>query len=113
MCGLHYVSCDCATIIDDDFQNPPKDILKLVIKLRKGYDVVYSFYDVKLPHWFRNFGSWFNDLVATALLKKPRDLYLSSFKAMNKRLVEAIIQYQGLIHILIELKLQSSKGPFL
>lgn len=95
MCGLNYVSGDCVAIIDDDFQNPPGEIIKLVEKLREGYDVVYSRYEEKKHHWFRNFGSDFNDWVATKLLKKPKGLYLSSFKVMRKSLVESIIKYTG------------------
>src|SRR5690606_27136610 len=32
MCGLHFVSGKYAAIIDDDFQNPPSEILKLYQK---------------------------------------------------------------------------------
>jgi undecaprenyl-phosphate 4-deoxy-4-formamido-L-arabinose transferase len=95
MCGLHQVTCDAAVIIDDDFQNPPEEIIKLVEKLGEGHDVVYSYYAHKQHHWFRNLGSRFNDRVASALLKKPRGLYLSSFKAMNRFLVKTIIGYSG------------------
>lgn len=95
MCGLRHVTCDCVSIIDDDFQNPPDEIIKLVNKLKEGYDVVYSYYEKKQHHWFRNLGSNFNDWVATKLLKKPKGLYLSSFKVMNFFLVRTVIQYEG------------------
>ncbi|MBD3306597.1 glycosyltransferase [candidate division KSB3 bacterium] len=95
MCGLHYVTGDCVAIIDDDFQNPPAEILKLVEKSREGYDVVYSYYTEKCHSWFRNLGSRFNDWVATKLLKKPKDLYLSSFKVISAPLIRTIIDYQG------------------
>jgi glycosyltransferase involved in cell wall biosynthesis len=95
MCGLRYTTCDAVVIMDDDFQNPPSEALKLVDKLAEGYDVVYSRYDAKKHHWFRNVGSWFNDRVASALLKKPKNLYLSSFKAMNRFLIDTVVQYGG------------------
>lgn len=95
MCGLNYVTGDYVAIIDDDFQNPPGEILSLVNKLCEGYDVVYSAYDEKHHSWFRNLGSAFNDWVATKLLNKPRGLYLSSFKVISASLVSVIIQYQG------------------
>ena len=96
MCGLNYVTGDCVAIIDDDFQNPPSEILLLVEKLREGgYDVVYSHYANKRHSWFRNMGSAFNDWVATRLLGKPKGLYLSSFKVMNASSVRSVIQYQG------------------
>lgn len=95
MCGLNYVTGDSVTIIDDDFQNPPTEILRLVKKLSTGYDVVYSYYEQKQHSWFRNIGSKFNNRVATMLLNKPSDLYLSSFKTIDSSLVKIIVQYQG------------------
>jgi len=95
MCGLNHVTGDAVVIIDDDFQNPPSEILPLVIKLLEGYDIVYSYYEKKQHNWFRNFGSMVNDRVATMLLSKPANLYLSSFKAISAPLVDIVIQYTG------------------
>ncbi len=95
MCALNHITGDCAVIIDDDFQNPPKEIILLVEALEKGYDVIYSRYEEKKHHVFRNIGSKFNDITATWLLKKPRNLYLSSFKAIRREVVDEIIKYQG------------------
>ena len=36
MCGLNHVKGQYAVIIDDDFQNPPSEILKLVDKAKEG-----------------------------------------------------------------------------
>src|SRR6185503_7658776 len=44
---------------------------------------------------FRNLGSRFNDRIATLMLHKPKDLYLSSFKVMNRFVVNEIIKYKG------------------
>lgn len=95
ICGLNYATGDYTVIIDDDFQNPPSEILALINEANKGYDVVYSRYEEKKHHWFRNLGSKFNDLVATWLLDKPNGLYLSSFKLIRKEVVEEIVKYKG------------------
>jgi len=96
MAGLNHLTGDCVAIIDDDFQNPPTEILALVRKMIEGdYDVVYSYYARKKHSWFRNFGSMVNDRVASVLLKKPRKLYLSSFKVIRADLVRFICQYRG------------------
>ena len=84
MAGLNYASGDCVVIMDDDLQNPPSEVVKLVNKLQEGYEVVYSRYDEKRHSVFRNFGSWVNDRVATIMLDKPSDLYLCSFKAISR-----------------------------
>src|SRR5437879_7590531 len=62
---------------------------------RKHYYVVYGHYIEKKHSWFRNVGSRFNNLIATLMLHKPKDLYLSSFKVMNRFLVNEIIKYRG------------------
>lgn len=95
MCGLRHCTSDAVVIIDDDFQNPPQEILKLAEKLNAGYDVVYSYYPKKYHAAWRNLGSSFNNWVAARLLRKPKGLYLSSFKAMNRFLVSKVIEYEG------------------
>lgn len=95
MAGLNYSTGDCAVIMDDDFQTPPEEVHKLVEKLREGYDVVFSFYEKKHHNIFRNLGSRFNNFVSSILLNKPFDLYLSSFKVINRFLIENIIKYKG------------------
>lgn len=95
MAGLQYSTGEIAVIIDDDLQNPPSEIIKLIEEVNKGYDVVYSKYEHKQHGYFRNFGSKINDIAATILLKKPRSLYLSSFKAINRFLINEIIKYTG------------------
>jgi hypothetical protein len=62
---------------------------------RKKYDVVYGHYIAKKHSWFRNLGSRFNDWIATLMLHKPRDLYLSSFKVMNRFVANEITKYRG------------------
>jgi glycosyltransferase involved in cell wall biosynthesis len=96
MCGLNHTKGDYTVIIDDDFQNPPSEIIKLLETAQKGdFDVVYGQYDEKKHHQFRNFGSWFVNQVTTSLFQKPQDLYLSSFKIIKKEVVEGICKYKG------------------
>src|SRR5262249_8323037 len=45
--------------------------------------------------WFRNLGSRFNDRIATLMLHKPKDLYLSSFKVINRFVADQITKYRG------------------
>ena len=95
MAGLNYCTGDYAVFLDDDFQNPPSEIVKLVNKITEGYDVVFSFYEKKEHHFFRNLGSKANNYLASFLLHKPKDLYLSSFKVINRFMIDEIIKYQG------------------
>lgn len=94
MAGLNYMSGDYALIMDDDLQNPVGEVKKLIAyAVKSDYDVIYTFYGKKFHTLFRNIGSKFNNFVASIMLKKPRNLYLSSFKIMNSFLAKEIIKY--------------------
>lgn len=94
MAGLNHISGDYAVIMDDDFQNPIREVKKLIdYAVQSEYDVVYTYYEKKEHSLFRNLGSLFNDRVANVMLGKPKDLYLSSFKIIRKSLVDEIIKY--------------------
>jgi len=95
MAGLNNCSGDYAVIMDDDLQHSVDSLLDLIkfgIKEKNNFDVVYAYYDKMKYNLFRNFGRKFNDLVANLLLDKPRFLYLSSFKFINRFLVSEIIK---------------------
>jgi glycosyltransferase involved in cell wall biosynthesis len=94
MAGLNQCCGDYAVIIDDDFQNKISEVNKLIVfAIEHDYDVVYTWYCKKHHTLFRNAGSWFNDQVANFMLKKPKALYLSSFKMINRFLIDEIIKY--------------------
>jgi len=94
MAGLNNMEGDYVVIMDDDFQNPVTEVAKLINYAKESdLDVVYTFYSKKYHSFLRNLGSKFNDFVATIMLKKPKNLYLSSFKILNKFISQEIIKY--------------------
>ena len=96
LAGLTQARGGYVALMDDDGQNPPEEVVRMLDELkRKNYDVIYGHYIEKKHSWFRNAGSRFNNLIATLMLHKPKDLYLSSFKVMNRFLVNEIIKYRG------------------
>ncbi|MHC1791700.1 glycosyltransferase family 2 protein [Solidesulfovibrio sp.] len=96
MAGLCQSAGDYVVVMDDDFQNPPAEAARLVeAAVAGGYDVVYGAFREKCHGVFRNWGSCFNDKVATWLLAKPPQLYLSSFKCLSRFVVDRITDYAG------------------
>jgi glycosyltransferase involved in cell wall biosynthesis len=94
MAGLNQVTGEFAIIMDDDLQNPISEVRKLINHIQMNdFDVVYTYYEKKEHSFFRNLGSQFNDKVANVMLDKPKDLYLSSFKIINRFLVNELIKY--------------------
>ncbi len=96
LAGLSYAHGRYAAVLDDDGQNPPEELCPMLAELKRGkFDVVYGHYIDKQHSWFRNAGSWFNDRIATMVLGKPKEIYLSSFKVMTRLVVDQIIKYRG------------------
>src|SRR6266478_6638209 len=86
LAGLSHTRGQYVAVLDDDGQNPPEEITRMLQELkRKNFDVVYGHYIEKKHSRFRNAGSWFNDRVATFLLQKPKELYFSSFEIIKHR----------------------------
>lgn len=96
LAGMNHAAGAYVGVLDDDGQNPPDELLRMLSEIKaKNYDVVYGRYRVKRHGVLRNLGSWFADRMANVMLKKPRELYLSSFKVMNRFVVDEVIKYRG------------------
>src|SRR5262245_24782278 len=95
MAGLRQASGEVVVIMDDDLQHDPGDIALLYSELSKGYDVVYASFERKEQALWKNLGSWFTDRVAVLVLGKPKDIYMSPFKAIRREVVDTIVRYDG------------------
>ncbi|MBE7497847.1 MAG: glycosyltransferase [Verrucomicrobiaceae bacterium] len=82
--------------LDDDLQNPVSEAVRLLRHLRSsGAEIAYSCYEAKQHAWWRNAGSRLSNSCATLLLGKPRHLYLSSFRAVRRELIDRVARYSG------------------
>ena len=82
--------------MDDDLQNPPAEVARLYEHARKsGKDVTYTSFAEKQHGLWRNFGSWFANRTADIMLDKPKGLYLSTFRCMNRFIADRVTSYDG------------------
>ncbi|MBV8654095.1 MAG: glycosyltransferase family 2 protein [Alphaproteobacteria bacterium] len=96
MAGLRHTSGAWVITMDDDLQNPPSEVVRLLEYAQKsGKQVIYTWYGTKEHAAWRNFGSRFTNKVADYLLDKPKGFYLSSFRCMSAFVVEHITRYDG------------------
>jgi polyisoprenyl-phosphate glycosyltransferase len=95
MAGLNLVSGQFIVLMDDDLQHPPEAIPGMLDKLAAGADVCYTNYANRQHAAWKIAGSKFNDLMASWLLSKPKGLYLSSFKALKRGVVDQIRNHEG------------------
>ena len=96
MAGLRHASGAHIITMDDDLQNPPEEVERLLVFAQgSGKEVIYTFYDEKQHPVWRNLGSRFANRVADFVLEKPRGLYLSSFRCISAFVVREITRYEG------------------
>ena len=110
MAGFHYCSGDITVCLDDDGQTPANEVGKLLDKIEEGYDVVYAKYEHKKHSAFRNFGSKVNEIMTRFMLGKPRELYVSSYFAARKFVVDEMLRYQNSYPYVIGLVLRTTKN---
>lgn len=110
MAGLRHAQGDYVVCMDDDGQTPADEVDKLLSKLEEGYDAVYAQYGHKQHSAFRNLGSKVNGVMTRIMLEKPKDLYISSYFAVQKFVVEDMIRYENSYPYVIGLVLRATKN---
>lgn len=110
MAGFHYVSGDIVVCLDDDGQTPADEVGKLIEKIKDGYDVVYASYENKRHSGFRNWGSAVNSKMTEIMLGKPKELYISSYFASRRFIIEEMLHYEGCYPYVIGLVLRTTKN---
>ena len=95
MAGFNLAHGDYVFSLDDDGQMPIESVIPMITKLKEGYDVVFGRYEEVKQSAARNLGSKVNAVMTEILLKKPKNLYMSSFWVTRYKVIEEIIKYQG------------------
>ena len=108
MAGFRYSDGDICVALDDDGQTPANQVDRLLNAIENGADAVYAKYDHKKHSGFRNFGSRVNDMMLRVMLSKPRDLFVSSYFAVRRFVVEDMIRYENSYPYVIGLVLRST-----
>ncbi len=109
MAGLRASTGDYVVCLDDDGQTPADEVDKLLDKLEEGFDAVYAKYGHKQHSGFRNLGSKVNELMTRVMLDKPAELYISSYFAVRRFVVEDMIKYENSYPYVIGLVLRATK----
>jgi len=93
-CGLSHSCGDYVITLDDDLQNPPEEMVRLLEKGREGYDLVCGKFRAKRHEAYRRLGSKLIALVNEKIFRKPRDFSLTNFRVMERKLVDRICAYR-------------------
>ena len=110
MAGFRVACGEVVVCLDDDGQTPPSEAPKLLAAIQNGADAAYACYPAKKHSAFRNWGSRINDLMTRWLLSKPKDLFVSSYFAVRRFVVEEIKRYDNPYPYIIGLVLRATSN---
>lgn len=95
ICGLNHTSGKYIVTIDDDLQNPPEEIPKLLKELKQGYDLIIGIPKIKRHNIFRNFRSSLITWLINSILGFTRDIKRSSFKVFTKEVCDNVVKIKS------------------
>jgi polyisoprenyl-phosphate glycosyltransferase len=96
LAGLRAADGDVIVVMDDDLQNPPEEVHKLLAAIHQGYDFVFGTPrgPMKQP-LRRRLGSYLNLRMSEIVFGKPKDIRASSYYAITRALAREIVKYDG------------------
>jgi len=95
LCGIRAARGRIIVTLDDDLQNPPEEIPRLLSKLNEGYDVVYGTPKKEAHGILRDFASQLTKLVLQKSMGAATARSVSAYRAFRTGLRDAFAEYRG------------------
>lgn len=95
LCGVRAARYEIAVTLDDDLQNPPEEIPRLIEELERGFDVVYGSPMRQQHGLWRNLASYITRLALQSTMGIENARRASAFRALRTRVREAFANYQS------------------
>src|SRR6185436_9326077 len=95
LCGIRAACGGIIVTMDDDLQNPPEEIPRLLAKLSEGYDVVYGTPQEEAHGFLRDVASQVTKLVLQKSMGAATARDVSAFRVFHTRLRDAFADYRG------------------
>lgn len=95
LCGIREARYEVTVVMDDDLQNPPQEIPKLLGKLNEGYDVVYGVARKRQQGWWKRLGSIIVKRAIAYVMRLRRVRDIGAFKAFRSDLRKAFDAFNG------------------
>ncbi|MEX2596289.1 MAG: glycosyltransferase family 2 protein [Salibacteraceae bacterium] len=93
-CGIAESKGDFIITMDDDMQNPPEEIIKLIDKINEGYDLVFAEFKQKMHGGLRKMGTRVIWYLNAEIFGKPKDLKLTNFRIFTRETANRMLQYR-------------------
>lgn len=95
LAGIRAAGHDVVITMDDDLQNPPEEIPKLLNKFIEGYDVVYGKPEEKQHDLWRNLGSFITKLALQSAMGAETATKVSPFRALRTQVRDSFADFRG------------------
>lgn len=95
LCGIRAARYEIVATIDDDLQNPPGEIPKLIAKLQEGFDVVYGTPEREQHGLLRDLASQITKMVLQNAMGAEIARNISAFRVFRTQVREAFQEYRG------------------
>jgi len=95
LCGIRRARYDTIVTIDDDLQNPPEEIAKLIGRLDDNTDVVYGISPKPHHSLFRNLSSQITKIILQNAMDAQTARNISAFRAFRREICENFKDYRG------------------
>ena len=95
LCGFSFAQGSIVVTMDDDLQNPPEEVPKLIAAIQDGYDLAVGAYQSKQHSAGRNFGGRLVDAVQRRIFNLPGEFQLTSFRAVRRIVVDNVLSMGG------------------
>lgn len=95
LCGIRAARHEVIVTMDDDLQNPPEEIPKLLTELDEGYDVVYGTPQDEQHGLWRDTASRITKLVLQGSMGAETARHISAFRAFRTMVRDAFANYQS------------------
>lgn len=95
LCGIRVARYDVIVTMDDDLQNPPEELSRLLAKLGEGFDVVYGTPEREEHGLWRNLASRLTKLVLQRAMGAETARKISAFRAFRTKVRDAFADYRG------------------
>jgi len=95
LAGIRQAGHNIVVTLDDDLQNPPEEIPKLIERLEAGWDVVYGVPQRQQHGLWRNLASQVTKLALQNMMGSETARQVSAFRAFRTELRESFANYQS------------------
>ncbi len=95
LAGIRAARQETIVTMDDDLQNPPEEIPRLLEKLEEGYDVVYGTPQVEQHGFLRDIASKMTKIALQGAMGADTARQISAFRAFRTTMRNAFQEYRG------------------